>query len=746
MQNKPDFKRELCCLAWGLLAAALAVLACCWTGYDLTDRLSELASYTLINDDYTRYADLTEQGLTQLVPVPAGEPVYGVRLKFDTHNTAYPAGEVQVELLTQAGQSLGAVRRDYRDIIGDVFVAFPLEDAYIPAADETLTVRITATQPWPGVVSLWCSAEEKDGMPLYSGDTAVGATLAVQQITAYAGQWPMRKALQLALPLGLGAFLAAWLLRRRAALPWVTAAVALCLGCAFVQVTPALTAPDEYTHLAVCYEKASRLSAQPTQGQDGKLLLRECDAPYFGTKTGKIGVLAYKQADTARRTQPGSPNVTTVTGAPQAGQSGNGYYAPQVLGILLARALGKNFYTMLAYGRMANLLVYALLAALAVALAPKAAQGILTAAALLPMPLQLAGSLSPDALLIGLVFCYLALCLRLRTHKAAAWELVLLAVLAAVNAPNKAIYLPAVLLCLMIPPQNLLAGTAGKTAVLRGHLWQAGVLGLAAASWCAANLGTALRFFGSHAGLGGVAALLIGAVAAACVLAVLCAFEHCRRRNTEKRFWLVFALGVLAAAAAVFAVARRMPVPTPEMMVERLPNGESPYCYTVPYACHYVTVTLKMLVRSAVEQSPLWLQGILGTTLGEPIVYRIDVSWLIGLGLVLALAVAALPVQGSTPLLGRHTAWGVAGTVLCVVCAAVVVSMSWTPLSYTVLFGLQGRYLLPMLPAVLLPAKNAKGIFVPRDTAYPACAAVSTLTLLTILQGFGLYAGWQGAL
>ena len=131
MQNKPDFKRELRCLAWGLLAAALAVLACCWTGYDLTDRLSELASYTLINDDYTRYADLTEQGLTQLVPVPAGEPVYGVRLKFDTHNTAYPAGEVQVELLTQAGQSLGAVRRDYRDIIGDVFVAFPLEDAYI---------------------------------------------------------------------------------------------------------------------------------------------------------------------------------------------------------------------------------------------------------------------------------------------------------------------------------------------------------------------------------------------------------------------------------------------------------------------------------------------------------------------------------------------------------------------------------------------------------------------------------------
>ena len=52
------------------------------------------------------------------------------------------------------------------------------------------------------------------------------------------------------------------------------------------------------------------------------------------------------------------------------------------------------------------------------------------------------------------------------------------------------------------------AGTAGKTAVLRGHLWQAGVLGLAAASWSAANLGTALRFFGSQSGLGGAAALV----------------------------------------------------------------------------------------------------------------------------------------------------------------------------------------------------------------------------------------------
>ena len=44
-------------------------------------------------------------------------------------------------------------------------------------------------------------------------------------------------------------------------------------------------------------------------------------------------------------------------------------------------------------------------------------------------------------------------------------------------------------------------------------------------------------------------------------------------------------------------------------------------------------------LRTLPEQGALWLQGLLGTTLGEPIVYRIDVSWLLGVGLLLAVLV-----------------------------------------------------------------------------------------------------------
>ncbi len=53
------------------------------------------------------------------------------------------------------------------------------------------------------------------------------------------------------------------------------------------------------------------------------------------------------------------------------------------------------------------------------------------------MPLQLAGSLSPDASVLGTVFCYTALCLRLRGEKAVWWQKILLIVLGGLTAPAR---------------------------------------------------------------------------------------------------------------------------------------------------------------------------------------------------------------------------------------------------------------------------------------------------------------------
>ncbi len=113
--------------------------------------------------------------------------------------------------------------------------------------------------------------------------------------------------------------------------------------------------------------------------------------------------------------------MLTAVSEAKAGQ-GSGNYLPQALGIRLARNAGANFYTMLRQARTFNLIFYLLLAVLAVALAPAAVRGLLACIALLPMPLQLAASLSPDASVLGMVFCYTAPLPAAAHQKAVWWE------------------------------------------------------------------------------------------------------------------------------------------------------------------------------------------------------------------------------------------------------------------------------------------------------------------------------------
>ena len=139
----------------------------------------------------------------------------------------------------------------------------------------------------------------------------------------------------------------------------------------------------------------------------------------------------------------------------------------------------------------------------------------------------------------------------------------------------------------------------------------------------------------------------------------------------------------------------------------------------------------------------MWLQGLLGTTLGEPIVYRIDVSWLLGIGLLLMLLAVALPVRQEPPLLTRRASAGVTAILVCVILAVLAAALNWTPINYQTLFGMQGRYLLPVLPLALLLAKNTRWVTVQRPVAHGAVLCVALLNLLTQLQGFSLYATWQ---
>lgn len=747
MQQNKKFLRVLCSLLAAALAAWCTVLLCRWVGYDLQERLGNTPSYEIINDNYSQIIDIPAEGLTQAMPLKAGQPFYGVRFKFSTHGQLYKSGMTMVEAYNETGEQILFAAGNFLNIWDDTFTEFTCNEAYIPDHDETLTIRLYNESAWDGPLGVWASEGEVSGMPLSvtDGDT-LNATMAMQRVSDFTGSWPAALAARLQKPLAAAVFIAVLLAMLHAPLYLFVPAVGLALGVTFTYVTPALVAPDEYTHLAAAYELASTWSGQTAADEDGNLLLRECDAAHFGTKTGDIGVLAYKNEAIAETSEPGSPDVLTTHSEVKAGQ-GSGSYLAQALGIRLARAQGKNFYTMLLYGRLANLILYLLLAALAVWLAPTSLRGLLVCVALLPMPLQLAASLSPDAAVLGLVFSFTALCLRLRGEKAVWWQKILLIVLGGLTAPGKAIYLPVILLCLLIPAENLTYDGNPTVKFLGEELpggccIHAATLVLAFCFWLAANLNAV-----AYAARDMNTTVLVTAAAAAAVLLVLALAAYLKLHKRPKVFfWCKVAFAavlVVGAAGGVYAVSHMGGGLDPDQLTMTYPNGDSIWTFSFGYICRNIPATVKLLLRTLPEQGALWLQGLLGTTLGEPIVYRIDVSWLLGVGLLLVVLAAALPRQDEPALLGRRSKAGTAGISLCVVLAVLAAALNWTPINYQTLFGLQGRYLLPILPLALLLVKSSKKLALRRDASRAAALCTSTLTMLTLLQGFGLYAAWQ---
>ena len=747
MQQNKKFLRVLCSLLAAALAAWCTVLLCRWVGYDLQERLGNTPSYEIINDDYSQIIDIPAEGLTQAMPLKAGQPFYGVRFKFSTHGQLYKSGMTMVEAYNEAGEQILFAAGNFLNIWDDTFTEFTCNEAYIPDHDETLTIRLYNESAWDGPLGVWASEGEVSGMPLSvtDGDT-LNATMAMQRVSDFTGSWPAALAARLQKPLAAAVFIAVLLAMLHAPLYLFVPAVGLALGVTFTYVTPALVAPDEYTHLAAAYELASTWSGQTAADEDGNLLLRECDAAHFGTKTGDIGVLAYKNEAIAETSEPGSPDVLTTHSEVKAGQ-GSGSYLAQALGIRLARAQGKNFYTMLLYGRLANLILYLLLAALAVWLAPTSLRGLFACVALLPMPLQLAASLSPDAAVLGLVFSFTALCLRLRGEKAVWWQKILLIVLGGLTAPGKAIYLPVILLCLLIPAENLTYDGNPTVKFLGEELpggccIHAATLVLAFCFWLAANLNAV-----AYAARDMNTTVLVIAAAAAAVLLVLALAAYLKLHKRPKVFfWCKVAFAavlVVGAVGGVYAVSHTGGGLDPDQLTMTYPNGDSIWTFSFGYICRNIPATVKLLLRTLPEQGALWLQGLLGTTLGEPIVYRIDVSWLLGVGLLLAVLAAALPRQDEPALLGRRSKAGTAGICLCVVLAVLAAALNWTPINYQTLFGLQGRYLLPILPLALLLVKSSKKLALRGDVSHAAALCTSTLTMLTLLQGFGLYAAWQ---
>ena len=360
--------------------------------------------------------------------------------------------------------------------------------------------------------------------------------------------------------------------------------------------------------------------------------------------------------------------------------SDNALYLVSGLAVLLGYMLHLGFAPTLLLGRLANLLAFALLTAWAVKRAPFGKR-VFLAVALLPMTLHLAASFSRDSLLLGLVFAFTALVLD------AAWGpaerirpvyLAALAILPVLFAPAKMVYLPLAALMLLIP-----AARIGR----RGNWFKAGVLVLAVLAFCLSPT--------NRLTLEGIWTTDTSSVSAAPADAqpeqtVSPAPESTAQSVTEPE----------AEAAEPDAAEEEPPAesgPTQGLVAE-----QDKATYSVSYILHNPGTSLKLFVNTLLENTDHYIRSLVGGSLSY---YTLDLAW--SWVLVLYGLLAAALLGGGSPMPARARLWT---GLLCLFCLGLTVGgcLVWTPIYYTTLYGLQGRYLLCFLPAALLALRPAQ--------------------------------------
>lgn len=725
-------------LLLGLLLVAATLLALGWGWYTTASAAANQPAYQIINDEYDRVVKPADPqaGFVQQLPVDPSAPLYGVRLNFATFNRVVH-GSLYADLLDETGEVLASASCDMTQILDNTFLGLVFDQPIFPQEKAVWKLHIYMQPAGPeDEVGLWVGDGQKDMVLTGSADSGEEPiSAALQYMVDYTGNVVGRFYWIPALLLAAAVLLGGLLIARHARAQTIFVAAGALLGLAFSLITPPLAAPDEYAHAAASYSMANRLTGQPAYDEEGKLFMRACDAPYMTDVTGEVGPFVYKAV--AQHLLEGghsnSANVPVEVSAPYAPV--HPLYAAQTAGVLLARVMGLGFYGMLWLGRLANLALYLLLGWLALRWMPFA-RDLALCVTLLPMSIQLAASFSPDAFVLGICFALTALALRCTSQPQAVsrGQMAGLVLLCLALGPCKAIYVVLIALCWLIPKEHF--GTARKAWIFRWSCVAAALIG-----WLLYNFQTVAYQF-RDVTLSGLPMLALAAVVLG--FGLRAAF---RRWGKKRAFRVAMCIGlaavlVMMVALAAFGLLHVGGQITPEQLAQSIqPNGESVYTFSIGYLLRHLPRAVRLVMNTVTEQAPLILQELLGTRLSEPIVYEVEASWIYTVALVLVLIAAALRGQNEQRRLPGVRVWVAGGTAAAALLLVTAACFTWTPINMQHLFGVQGRYLLPVLLPALLCLGETGAFCKKRPCTGGIRLTMVALTALVALQGLGIYAG-----
>ncbi|WP_291246268.1 DUF2142 domain-containing protein [Fournierella sp.] len=695
-----------------LLAVAFFIFACVWLTHVRGN--GEKSRSWMINDQFSEFA-LIDDTVTQDFVCDRDLLYIGFAFKVQKAGDEGPAGVLELTLTDlDTGEVLATSEGDMSNILDTTEAYYTTLGLSRPvelteAGEHHYRVSLTAHYIGEGRLLIgYTPTPNGAGLGLTVNGQPTEGMLAILGVYAQIGGFVTKFywviALLVLILIGAGW----WLFTgQKCPLHRMVFCFVLALGILFSMVLPPYSAPDEQFHINQSFTLASTIYnpyLPVAQSQIHSSLRRPSDVDVI-VQDGETTVFTWQHIAKNLLTTNSDPFTHTQDYDEYQVDSSYTMYWISALGVLAGFLLRLGFIPTLFLGRLTNLVFFAFLSAWAVKRTP-VAKAVFAAVALLPMTLHLAASYSRDSNLLALCLLFAALVLDLAfgPREKLGWKQLILPALAGLLiVPSKIVYFPLALLVFLIPAARL------------GHY--------------------------SKAVKGGFLALCL-----------VCFFFNAGGQVILNDF--MSGNTQVAAGAASTSVSSEVTVTaestaepaqsTPESTSSAVQTSEEPaaqpseeapvqddsVCYTLPYILSHPLDTLELAIRSVVENGDHYVKTLIGGTLSyfDP---GVQIAWTWVAALMILLALAWLQPGFELPVWAKALCLLI-GLACCGL--AVLGCISWTPTYYTTIYGLQGRYFLPVLCLLLLA--RPKLLLLQTDCTRGLIYAVTLVDLLVLLNAF----------
>lgn len=698
-----------------LLAVAFFIFACIWLTQVRGN--GEKSRSWMINDQFSEFA-LIDDTVTQDFVCDRDLLYMGFAFKVQKAGDECPAGVLELTLTDlDTGEVLATSEGDMSNILDTTeayYTTLGLSQPVELTSFGERHYRVTLTAHYTGEGRLligYTPTANEAGLGLTVNGQPTEGMLAILGVYAQIGGFLTKFYWVIAL-LALVLIGAGWWLftGQKCPLHRMVFCFVLALGILFSMVLPPYSAPDEQFHINQSFTLASTIydpHLPIAQSQIHSTIRRPSDQDVI-VQDGETTVFTWQHI--AKNLLTTSPDPFTATHDFDEYQVDSSYtmYWISALGVLAGFLLRLGFIPTLFLGRLTNLLFFAFLASWAVKRTP-VAKAVFATVALLPMTLHLAASYSRDSNLLALCLLFAALVLDLAfgpTEKISWKQLILPALAGLLIVPSKIVYFPLALLVFLIPAARL--GRFSK-AIKGGFLVLCMVVFLSSA-------GGTLTLGGFVNGDTPVAA---GAASSSTAVqeaepAASVAAESDSAPAPES-----------TASSGETAGADSAPQPASEEPVQ-----DDSVCYSLPYILSHPLDTVELVIRSVVEYGDHYVKTLVGGTLSyfDP---GVQIAWTWVAALLILLVLAWLQPGFELPVWAK-TVCLLIGLACCGL--AVLGCVSWTPTYYTTIYGLQGRYFLPVLSLLLLA--RPRRLLLQTDFTRGLVYAVTLVDILVVFNAF----------